>query len=76
MTKGELMNMLERIARETHLDMNESIRRNNHMNVVKENEPDVPQHIIDAILCQYINDVATQQGMDLGLYTHYLYKKE
>ena len=73
MTRGELVNMLERIARETHLTMMDSVKRNSHMNLVDENCPDIPQYIVDAILCQYINEVGAQQGLDLGLYTKDLY---
>jgi len=76
MTRGELVNMLERIARETHLTMMDSVKRNRHMNLVDENCPDVPQYIVDAILVSFINEVGTQQGLDYGLYTHYLYDEK
>jgi len=77
MTRGELLNMLERIARETHLTMNDAIRRNEHMyDKVSDNQPDVPQYLIDAILCHFINEVGVQQGLDYGLATHYLYDEK
>ena len=76
MTKSELLKMLERIAKEIHFNINDSIKRSNHMNDVKYNEPDVPQHIIDAILCNFINEVGTQQGLDYGLVTHHLYDEK
>ena len=75
MTRGELLNMLERVARETHLTTMESVKRNSHMSLVDENCPDVPQYIIDAILVSFINEVGTQQGLDLGLYTKDLYNE-
>jgi TusA-related sulfurtransferase len=73
MTRGELCQMLENVAKEYRVDCNDSIKRDKHMHNYKGRK--INQDIIDAILVGFINRVALWQGLDLGLYTHYLKDK-
>lgn len=67
MTRGELCQMLEKVAISYRLDCKNSIVRSSHMN--KYNGEEIQQETIDAILVDFINKVALFQGIDLGLYT-------
>ncbi len=67
MTKIDLLEMLTRIAREHRLDANASLTRNDHMHVWREG--DLEQTAIDALLTDFINKVATFQGVDYALYS-------
>lgn len=69
-TKGHLCKLLEDEAKEYRLKSLNSIKQNSHMNSCK--NPKVSQPVIDAILVDFINYVATGQGIDLGLHTKHL----
>lgn len=74
MTKGKLMKMLCRCAKDYHKDTLNSITRNDHMN-----DYDgfyVSQATIDAIIVDFVNFVGVWQGIDLALYTRDLYDQE
>ena len=68
MTKRELLEYLERTAKEYRLGCRESLIRNSHMNDLG-GECDVDQKIVDAILVDFINKVGVDQWVDYGLYT-------
>lgn len=68
MTKIQLLEYLERIAKEYRTDCRESLVRNSHMNGLK-GECDVDQKLVDAILVDFINKVGVDQCVDYGLYT-------
>jgi hypothetical protein len=68
MTKLELLEYLERVAREYRLECRESLIRNAHMNDLG-GECEVDQKLADAILVDFINKVGTDQWVDYGLYT-------
>ena len=77
MTKGMLMEMLVDIATDYVKTAKTGLKRNGHMNEMdKEELNNLTQNQIDAVVVDFINVVGTFQGMDLGLYTHYLYDKE
>jgi len=67
MTRGELCELLIRDARDYKKEgVLKSITRNHHMNEYDGEE--IKETAIDAILVDFINYVATHQGLDLGLY--------
>jgi hypothetical protein len=68
MTKRELLEYLERTAKEYRLGCRESLIRNSHMNDLG-GECDVDQKLVDAILVDFINKVGVDQWVDYGLYT-------
>ncbi len=68
MTKGELCNLLIREVKEYKKNsVLKSLTRNSHMNEYDGEE--IKEESIDAILVDFINYVAYNQGLDLGLYT-------
>ena len=68
MTKLELLKYLEKTAKEYRKDCSASIVRNRHMNKLDE-DCNVEQKIVDAILVDFINKIGVDQGVDYGLYT-------
>lgn len=74
MTKRELLEYLERTAKEYRLGCRESLIRNSHMNDLG-GECDVDQKVVDAILVDFINKVGVDQWVDYGLYTKDLREK-
>lgn len=46
----------------------ESIKRNNHMNNL-ESDLVIPKDVINAVVVDFINFIATEHCIDLGLYT-------
>ena len=74
MTKLELLEYLERTAKEYRLGCRESLIRNGHMNDLG-GECDVDQKVVDAILVDFINKVGVDQWVDYGLYTKDLREK-
>jgi len=77
MTKKEFMDYLtERCIGYLPL-CRDSIVRNNHMNNIGyESSLQVTDNEIEAILADFINYIGIDQGLDWGLYTHYLHEKE
>jgi hypothetical protein len=76
MTKREFMKILEMTAAEYVRVAKESIFKNKHMNDLRpEDKYMVNQRIIEAVIADYINYIGTFQGLDEGLYTHYLYNE-
>jgi len=75
MTKRELMDMLENIAKDYVKTAKISLERNSHMHqatifdilYLKQNQ-------IDAIIADFINVVGTFQGLDEGFYVKNLYE--
>ena len=66
----DLIQLIERNAREYRLDTNASLRRNKHMNnEVMKGRENLPQDIIDALLVDFVNYAACLQGIDYALYT-------
>jgi hypothetical protein len=74
MTKIELMNIIEKIAKDYYQDAPESILRNKHMNNLKGNEK-IDKNIIDAVIVDFINFIGSWQGLDYGMYVKDLYEK-
>lgn len=68
MTKRQLLEYLERVAKEYRLDCAESLAHNSHMNDLR-GECEVDQKVVDAILVDFINKVGADQHVDYGLYT-------
>jgi hypothetical protein len=68
MTKLQLLEYLERIAKEYRTGCRDSLIRNSHMNDLK-GECEVDQKVVDAILVDFVNMIGVDQGVDYGLYT-------
>lgn len=68
MTKLQLLEYLERIAKEYRTECRDSLIRNSHMNDLK-GECEVDQKVVDAILVDFVNMIGVDQGVDYGLYT-------
>ena len=67
------MCMLESDLNEYRLTANVSLRRNEHMNGgVMLRREDIHQEIVDAILVDFLNYIAKNQGLDYGLHTRHL----
>lgn len=68
MSKKELLEMLIRNAKEYRGGAKKSIRRNSHM--LHFGKYVVPsQDVIDDMLTDFLNFVASEQGIDLALYS-------
>lgn len=82
MTRGELLNILSEEAKSYRGDAYESIKRNKHMNdlspadirKLEKLDPTLLQGLIDAVLVDFINYLATGQGIDYGLYTKHFFE--
>ena len=64
----DFFDMTTRCAIRYRSNANESIQRNRHMNNIKPDEV-IEQRVIDAILVDFINNVAVNHGVDYALYT-------
>ncbi len=74
--KIDLLELLADTAKDYREECIESIIRNRHMNKLEaRDEIRVKQRYIDAILVDFINKVANEQGVDYGLHTTDLIKK-
>lgn len=69
MTKGKLLDYLEKMAREYRKDASASVHRNNHMNDLDGSEI-IDQKVVDALLVDFVNYIGVYQGVDYGLYTY------
>jgi hypothetical protein len=68
MTRGELCKLLEKEAKKYIGDgVAASLKRNKHMHEWRQKK--IPEHLIDALLVDFINHVAAGQGLDYALYT-------
>ena len=67
MKKLDLCKLLESSAKDYRLDCNDSVNNNCHMNELNVKQC-IDQRNIDAILVDFINFIANEQGIDLGLY--------
>ena len=67
MNTGELCKILEKEVKSYRLGANESIKRNSHMN--QHDGSNMKQENIDAILVDFLNNIAANRGLDLALYT-------
>jgi len=71
LTKGKLCKLLENCLNDYRKQgVLKSIKQNKHMN--NYNGERISQNTIDAILVDFINYIAQEQGLDLGLYTKHL----
>lgn len=68
MTTIEYLNGLTEYAKDYSIIAKQSVIRNNHMNDINSGEF-IEQKHIDAILVDFINYIASLQGVDYGLYT-------
>lgn len=68
MYKIELLDFLKNSADIYHTKAHITIVRNNHMNEIEDDEL-LEQRHIEAVLCGFINDIATRNGIDYALYT-------
>ena len=82
MTRGELLKLLEKEAKEYRLGALSSIERSRHMNNLSardfsklKKDQRLIQKTIDALLVDFINTVAGGQCLDYGLYTKHLKSK-
>lgn len=79
MTVEKLITYLERMACDYHQQALESVERNSHMNdltekdlrQLKKNQPQA-QRLIDAVLIDFINVIAINQGGDWSLRVEHL----
>jgi len=55
-------------AKKYRAEAQQSLVRNNHMNGIEDFEK-VEQRIIDAVLTDFINYIASKYGIDYGLYS-------
>ena len=68
MNNGDLMNLLVKRAKEYAPQAQESIKRNQHMHALTEDETPYREQT-DAVIVDFINFIGMKQCMDLGLYT-------
>ena len=66
MKRIELLQLLENSAKSFRVEAINSIKQNNHLTQIG-NEPPPSQTQIDAVLTGFINHVAVEYGVDLGL---------
>ena len=79
MTRGQLLKLLTEEAREYRKEALSSLERNSHMNDLSEEDFErlrknrlVTKKLIDALLVDFINYVATGQCCDYGLHTGHI----
>jgi len=70
MTILDLLKLVEKYAK-SYKDngVAKSIVRNSHMNEFEGDEGDIDEKLVDAILVDFINFIARNQGVDYGMYT-------
>lgn len=68
MKAGEILESLKLYADKYSEDAKNSLVRNNHMNEINNNE-EIEQRIIDAVLVDFINYIGVMHGIDYALYT-------
>ncbi len=78
MTKKELLQMLEREARDYRNDVLDSVIRNSRMSNLTEADtreirrtPTIFRRFAEAVLVDFVNTVGTSQGLDYGLHAKY-----
>lgn len=64
----DLLELLKKSAQNYRIDAPNSLIRNNHMNELMKNE-EVSQHVVDAVLVDFVNHIAAKHGIDYALYT-------
>ena len=76
MTRGELLELLNREAKEYRKEAFMSVELNKHMNNLSlkdisrlKKDQQLTQKLINAILVDFINKIGISQGGDYGLYT-------
>lgn len=69
MQNVELLDLLVRQAKKYRSDAWKSVRLNKHMNDVSKDDQEPPQHVVDALLTDFINRVGMSMGVDYALYT-------
>lgn len=74
MTNSELIDMLIEHAKEYAIGVTESIKRNNHMNNLRNNVI-IEQETADALIVDFVNFIGGKHCMDVGLYTKDLKRK-
>lgn len=77
-TRSDLMIYLTRMAEEYSPKCKESVKRNNHMNLVIEEDVDISlgdNNIVEAVLVDFVNYIGSNQGLDWGLYTGHLHEE-
>jgi hypothetical protein len=75
MTKKELLTYLTDRAIEYAPDATKSVFDNKHMNNLSDFDK-IDQRVTEALLVDFINFIGLHQGLDWGLYTHYLHDEE
>ena len=81
MTRGEMLNLLTKEAKEYHRKALSFIKRNKRMNnlsladfaKLKKNKK-LMQKVVDAVIVDFINSIGINQGIDYALYTKHLYE--
>ena len=73
-TKKQMLDYLTESAKSYVVDAKKSIRRSKHMHKYKKGA--IPQTLVEAVVVDFINYVALGQGLDWGLYTHYLHDEK
>lgn len=71
MLVGDLCTLLTRVAKQHAPDALGSLYRNTHMHTYRGLVP--TQALVDAVIVDFVNAVARDQGADLALYTRDLY---
>ena len=64
----EMLEFTKVYADKYRAEAQQSLKRNNHMNDIEEDEM-VQQRHIDAVLVDFINYIGVKQGIDYALYT-------
>lgn len=67
-TPGALMDELDGILQAYHAGAVDSVKRNRHMNEIREDEV-VDKRIVDAVLVDFMNRIAAQYCIDYAMYT-------
>ena len=78
-TKSDLMIYLTRMAMEYSPKCKESVKQNQHMNLVIEEDVDIAlgdDNIVEAVLVDFVNYIGNNQGLDWGLYTKHLHEEK
>ena len=81
MSRGEMLNLLTKEAKEYHRKALPFIKWNKRMNnlsladfaKLKKNKK-LMQKVVDAVIVDFINSIGINQGIDYALYTKHLYE--
>ena len=73
-SRKQMMDLLTEEAKLYVKNAKASVHRSRHMHEYKKGK--IPQALVEAVVVDFVNSIGRGQGLDWGLYTHYLHDEE